>query len=203
MNENESQNQNDNNAQSDSKSSSLMSTILKNKKLIIPLVLIFGLIITVAYFKIQISTIESNFIIEKNAYQEQFKQKEETLINKFETSMDSINQTNTLRLSTVFSWSIRAELLRENKEQVSLLINQFIKTAGIKEISLIAPLDYKILISTNKKVEGEQFAETDLLISINPKIENNRSILPIFGLNETIGFLAVEYELISNEQTHF
>jgi hypothetical protein len=172
--------------------------VIDHRNTIIPIFLIFILIITIAFYQIKISTIESNFIIEKDKYQKEFKAKEDNLKKSYEISIDSINLDNAYRISTIFSWSVRSELLRGNTEQVAILMNQFIKTPGIEEVSLIDPKDYKIILSTNKKIEGEPYKNVKVLKKPNNFIKDNQAVIPIYGINELIGYLVFNYQLKSN-----
>tara|TARA_Y100000589_G_scaffold329390_1_gene375823 strand:+ start:71969 stop:72541 length:573 start_codon:yes stop_codon:yes gene_type:complete len=172
----------------------IIDWLKKNYCVVIPLTLLVVLISIIAFYQVKINTLQSNWIIEKDKLKEEFKQKENIIITKFQNNIDSLNTDNLKHLTTVFSWSIRAELLRGNKEQADILMNQFIKTPGVMEINLIDPENYTIILSTNKKEEGERFKEISAINNIEKAKSKNLIILPVSGINETIAYLSVKYQ---------
>jgi hypothetical protein len=149
--------------------------------------LVLILICTIAFYQIRLSTVESEFIVEKNNYEQQ------TAIS-YQIKMDSVNLDNAYRLSKVFSWSVRAELLRGNQEQVNILFGQFIKTPGIAKVSLIDPETNKIILATDRKMEGEIFPDISILKNSETIIIDNRLSIAISGLNDVIGYLFYEFD---------
>lgn len=160
--------------------------VKEHKLLVAFLFLLLILAGTVGFYQLRISSIKSQFATDKAAYQKQTE-----LIYK--TKIDSVNLDNAQRITKVFSWSVRAELLRGNKEQVNILMGQFIKTPGMKTILLIDPATKEILLSTDRKIEGERFEDQSFLANPRGEIINNRSAITISGLNDVMAYLYFEF----------
>ena len=149
---------------------------------------IVGLFIgTILFYNSKVSHIKKAFAIEKTSYEKVFAQR-----------LDSVTTENAYQLSRVFSWSVRAELIRGNNEQVSLLFNQFVKTPSIKKIALIDPKTKEIIIASDKKIEGEFLKTLPKLTEKGGTVFNNELFLSITGLNEQIGILNIVYNLHEN-----
>ena len=110
--------------------------------------------------------------------------------------MDSLKVANYKLTSKVFSWAIRSEMLRNNNEQVDQFFLSFIKDPNVKKIQLINPDNAVVILSTDKKDEGQKIDiqkiyQTDSLTVVREddilKIYN-----PIMGLNKKIGLLVIE-----------
>ena len=145
---------------------------------------------TILFYNFKINKIESEFAEQKVVYEKVFHEK-----------MDSVITENAYQLSRVFSWSVRAELIRGNNEQVSLLFNQFIKTPTIKKIALINPKTKEIIIASDKKIEGEFLNKLPNLTQHGDKVLNNEFFMSISGLNEQIGVLNITYNLDENSSS--
>lgn len=126
----------------------------------------------------------------------QFAKQQEELINSYESKMDSLKVANYKLTSKVFSWAIRSEMLRNNNEQVNQFFLSFIKDPNVKKIQLINPDNAMVVLSTDKKDEGQKIDmqkiyQTDSLTVVREddvlKIYN-----PIMGLNKKIGLLVIE-----------
>jgi hypothetical protein len=159
----------------------------KRKAFIAPVLLALALLITVLYYRYTISKMESNFEQDKQEYKEMFADQ-----------MDSLRLDNAYDISRIFSWSVRSEYMRGNKEQVSLLLNHFVKTPNISSVSMINA-DGLIELSTDKKVEGNKYSDPSNLVNPPQKVENNSLIIPLTGINETLGHLEVRFEKMQTQ----
>ena len=155
------------------------------RKNIVPIILLVILIAGFAYFSIKINNSENRFKEEKTQ-----------MITKYETEKDSLKITQLEFASTVFSWSVRSELMRNNTENLNQLLTVFVKKSGAELVQLIKPENNVVLLSSDKKFEG---------LPYNKKLDNNlsttmvlkeeglvRIITPVMGLNNKIGVLVVE-----------
>ncbi len=124
--------------------------------------------------------------------------------NKMETEirdamrLDSIKSASYELSTKVFSWAIRSEMLRNNTEQVDQFFLSFIKEPNVRKIQLLNPETGKVLLSTDKKEEGQVLSEmeglkTDSLTAV--RTEGSLKVYsPIMGLNTKLGLLIVEFE---------
>ena len=105
--------------------------------------------------------------------------------------------------SNVFSWAIRGELTRENKEQVNQFFLSIIKEPGVSKVEFVRAPDGKITLSTNKKDEGSIYTNQVALMSnetINFKTDSVLNVVtPVMGLNNKLGVLVIEYNLMLNK----
>jgi len=159
---------------------------MKNNKAAIffALLLFIGFI----WFSIKMHLSERNYNNEKTQ-----------IINQYESKIDSL-QIKHLEFSTkVFSWSVRSELLRNNTENLNQLITVFVKESGVNLVQLINPNDKIILLSSDKKYEGNLYTgNLDLRIDdsvIKKEQDIVKLITPVMGFNNMIGVLVVELKI--------
>jgi len=168
--------------------SSFGEFLLKHKMITF---LIAAIIIILLWAFIKISLLENRF-------------KKETLKLKsdYENKIDSLTTRQLMLSSKVFSWAIRSELTRENKEQVNQFFLSFIKEPGVNKVEFVNSLDGKVTLSTDKKDEGSVFTNQVALITTETINFKNDSVLsvvtPVMGLNNKLGILLIEYNLKSN-----
>jgi len=153
--------------------------------------LIAVLVIVSLWAFIKISLLENKF-------------KKDTLKLKsdYENKIDSLTTKQLMLSSKVFSWAIRSELTRENKEQVNQFFLNFIKEPGVSKVEFVNALDGRVALSTNKKDEGLVFPNQVALATTEIINYRNDSVLsivsPVMGLNNKIGVLVIEYDLNRN-----
>ncbi len=103
----------------------------------------------------------------------------------------------------VFSWAIRGELLRDNREQVNQFFSNLVKEPGFKKIQLVDVSNSKVIISTDKKDEGTVVTDTMILNAndIRQSIDGDiiRSIAPVMGMNSKVAILVIDRSVPSNE----
>jgi len=158
--------------------------------------LVFSLLIIIVVISlwsfIKISLIEN-----------QFKKDTLKLRSDYENKLDSITTKNLMLTSKVFSWAIRSELTRENKEQVNQFFLSIIKEPGVSKVEFVRAPDGKITLSTNKKDEGSIYTNQVALMSnetINFKTDSVLNVVtPVMGLNNKLGVLVIEYNLMLNK----
>lgn len=125
-----------------------------------------------------------------------FNNEKTQLITQYESTIDSL-QINHLEFATkVFSWSVRSELLRNNTENLNQLLTVFVKESGANLVQLINPEDNMVLVSSDKKYEGNPYSG-NLNFELNkPTVlkEGNdvKIITPVMGYTDKIGILIVE-----------
>jgi len=153
--------------------------------------LIAVLVIVSLWAFIKISLLENKF-------------KKDTLKLKsdYENKIDSLTTNQLMLSSKVFSWAIRSELTRENKEQVNQFFLNFIKEPGVSKVEFVNALDGRVMLSTNKKDEGLVFPNQVALATTETINYRNDSVLsivsPVMGLNNKLGVLVIEYNLKLN-----
>lgn len=155
------------------------------KKNLVPLLLAFVLLVVLIWSSIKISVDAKRYENEKTQ-----------LITQYETQMDSLQVKHMEFASTVFSWSVRSELLRNNAENLNQLLTIFVKESGADLVQLVNPENKLILLSSDKKYEGNTYNQ-----NLDFEIENTvvlkqegviTIVTPVMGFNSTIGILIVE-----------
>ena len=106
-----------------------------------------------------------------------------------------------LRFSTIpLTWAIRKDMMAGNLGQINSYFMELIREPYVRQISLIRP-DGLILLSTNKKLEGQRIeaAFPAALLNVSkPEVTqdaqgNIRIAQPVMGLNQKLGLLVVSY----------
>jgi hypothetical protein len=122
--------------------------------------------------------------------------------NRYKTQMvlqrDSINIGHTKNNVRIFSWAVRSELIRGNKEQVEHFFTNYLETGKVVRVLLIDPETSKVIISTNKKdvdttATDNEILDATAIITIDAG-ETYMIANPIMGLDKKIGILVVEIE---------
>jgi hypothetical protein len=123
------------------------------------------------------------------------------LIKSAEAQIAQSNRDMLMLLSRPMVWSIRAEMLRGNNEQIDLFIADMVRERNFRNI-LIANINGEIILSTNKMQEGQQaaqYVDVELLSAENTMVEadeHDNLILaaPILGFDKRLGTLIIEYQ---------
>jgi hypothetical protein len=118
------------------------------------------------------------------------------LITQHESTMDSL-QINHLQFATkVFSWSVRSELLRNNTENLNQLLTLFIRESGADLVQIINPEDKTVLLSSDKKYEGNSYSGNfNFNVNNTVVLEEGTDVIiitPVMGFNKKIGVLIVK-----------
>jgi hypothetical protein len=123
-----------------------------------------------------------------------FAKKKSELISSYELKLDNLNMDRMKLTAKTFSWAIRSELMRENKEQINQYFNEFIKTPDIIKLQLINPDNSTIEIATDKKDEGIKNSDYGNIKKqvINSDASEFRIVTPITGLNKKIGIFVID-----------
>lgn len=130
----------------------------------------------------------------------QIQQTKETIIYRASEQLTLSNRHMLKTFVKPLVWTVRAEMLRNNLEGVSILTNDLVTDRQLKLISLI-DTEGKIIISSNKGYESKPSTDlypaylllTDSIV-ILPK-SNNVWILssPVMGYDKRIGTLIIDY----------
>ncbi len=130
----------------------------------------------------------------------QARREQSRIIESASSYIEQSNQEMLRLISRPLVWSIRAELLRDNHEQIGLLISDLVKEKYFLSIFVVNP-EGEIIISTNKRQEGSQASEhvsNQLLTADDTTLlmgENHILTLaaPVMGFDKRIGTLVIEY----------
>ena len=105
----------------------------------------------------------------------------------------------TLMMKT-FVWAVRSSMIRDNLDEVDQYFRQLVQEEHISEI-VLANEEGTILVSTNKKHEGQAFTEHYPAALLGPddiRFENRDGYYyvsaPVLSLNTRLGTLFVVYE---------
>lgn len=168
-----------------SKFTAKLIAFLKNNKTATVLAIL--LLIVFIWFSFKIRLNNKNFNNQKTQ-----------LITKYESKIDSLQIKHIEFASKVFSWSVRSELLRNNKENLNQLLTVFVQQSGVDLAQVINPTDKMVLISSDKKFENKPYNGNLNLQNENSVIQQEQGtikiITPVMGFNKNIGILIVEYK---------
>ena len=176
----------ENTSKNESKGQSGFGAYILKHKMVFTLLLIIVILSLWAFIKI--SSVEN-----------QYKKEIHKMKSDYENKMDSLTAKQIMLTSKVFSWAIRSELTRENKEQVNQFFLSFIKEPGVSKVEFVNASDSKVALSTNKKDEGTTFTDQVAIMTTKAINYRNDSVLtivsPVMGLNNKLGVLVIEYNL--------
>jgi len=110
------------------------------------------------------------------------------------------DETMLMVLSKSVVWSIRSEMLRGNIEQVDLLISDLVKENNFQYIHIVETTG-NVLLSTNKKLEGQPVQNTDVVSNLNAdktviiNAADSTTILvsPVMGYDSRLGTMVLCY----------
>ncbi len=130
-----------------------------------------------------------------------FNSQKQQIISNYELKLDSLNSDRLLLTAKTFSWALRSELLRENKEQINLFFIEFIKNPEIIKLQLINAKTSVVEISTDKKDEGEIVSGFNLIEDQVIKKDSAAVLIvtPIYGLNKKIGIFVMQFKNLRYE----
>lgn len=155
------------------------------KRNIVAVVLAILILLLYTSFRVKIANNTKHFENEKMQ-----------LITQYEAERDSLQIKSLEFASSVFSWSIRSEMLRNNMENLNQLVTEFVQKSDANLVQIIDPETRMVILSSDKKFEGIEY-EKEMNFEINHplviKEDQNISIItPIMGFSNRIGVLIVE-----------
>ena len=126
-----------------------------------------------------------------------FEAEKTMLLQEAQDAFQVNSNTNMELMMKAFVWAVRGEMIRGNQEQVDQYFKQLVKSEKVQEVTLVDK-EGKILISSNKKNEGNNLAE-DFAKSVLATEEMNvidrsdKQIVaaPVMSLDSRIGTLVV------------
>ncbi len=158
-----------------------MLKFLMKKKYYLGLILIIFIILI--WQAIKVHNLETSFAKEKSE-----------LISSYNLKLDNLNMDRMKLTAKTFSWAIRSELIRQNKEQINQYFNEFIKTPDMIKLQLINPENSIIEIATDQKdvgVKNTDYANLKEQVITSDATEF-KIVTPITGLNKKIGIFVID-----------
>lgn len=145
--------------------------------------LVLVIIVLLAWSFVRMAVMESDF-----------KEEKAQVISNYELKLDSLNTDRLKLTATAFSWAIRSELIRENKEQINQFFNEFIKNPEIVKLQLINSETSIVELSTDKndignKVNTFNSAQEQTIVS---GFTDFQIVTPINGLNKKLGIFVMQ-----------
>lgn len=170
------ENQTSQNSSQESKVSTILRLMRKNK-----LVTLLSLIIILLIVGLGVQHINKNHLISEHAVE-----------------MKNAVMLSNEELATVFTWSVRSELMRGNQDNVDQLFLRLIKNKAVTKVQLIDPDTKKVTLSTDKKDEGLIITDVEIANTKNQKkIEGKDSytvVIPVISIDRIIGIVLVEFK---------
>jgi cell division protein FtsL len=165
---------------------------ISTKKILwIIFIVVIILVPVVIYF---IKDCEINRLKEKQAVEIQ------AIKQQASDKVDLNNNANLIIVGKIFSWAVRGELTRDNKDQVNQMMIELVKENDYRQVVLLSG-DGSVVLSTDKKFEGEGFNNSvyeALLGSDNVQVspQKNGDLLvaaPVFGIDSRLGTVIITY----------
>lgn len=116
------------------------------------------------------------------------------------TQLKQNNETMLKLMAKPLVWSIRAEMLRGNMEQVNIFTSDLVKEKNFQFIYLVDPAGM-IIVSTDKKMEGQpvgdMFApalvQTDSVVVLNDERGILTMAAPVMGFDKRLAVIILNY----------
>ncbi|MEX0967792.1 MAG: PDC sensor domain-containing protein [Bacteroidia bacterium] len=140
---------------------------------------------------------------------EDFGQERLEMERQFESKFREEQKEHARLMVKPLTWAVRAEMMRDNLEQVNQYLSQFVKEKNIQQVMLVDN-DGQILISTDKKTENAAFSEwydaallQDGEITLSEREGGDVAIVaPVMGLDTRLGTLVVFYKPSQYESSY-
>jgi len=105
-----------------------------------------------------------------------------------------------LRLAALpLGWAVRAEMIKENFDQIDDYFRLFVKEPGVERLLLVGK-DGQIRVATDKKLEGQAAAplvSAPILEAVEVVLEESahstRVAVPIMALDSRVGVMVLDY----------
>jgi hypothetical protein len=155
------------------------------------IILVVILVPVIIYFA---KDIEINRLKEKQALEIQ------SMKQQASDKVDLNNNANLIIVGKIFSWAVRGELTRDNKDQVNQMMIELVKENDYRQVVLLSS-DGSVVLSTDKKYEGDDFNKSvydAMLGSDNVQVspQKNGDLLvaaPVFGIDSRLGTVIITY----------
>jgi hypothetical protein len=116
----------------------------------------------------------------------------------YENKLDSLHTADMITMSKAFSWAVRSDLLRGNKDQAQLHLDNLLKEPHIKKAYIIDAEKNTVLLSTNNAEIGTPYADFTVInakeTTVNKSENTVRFATPIMDLNKKLGISVIEIE---------
>lgn len=110
------------------------------------------------------------------------------------------DRINLQTVARVFSWAVRAELMRNNMEQLNQIMVELVKTQGYRQVVLLSETG-AVVLSTDKKYEGREYtanfysqiAGSDQVQLNVMKTGDLLVSAPVYGFDKRLGSVVISY----------
>jgi hypothetical protein len=154
---------------------------------IVAVILAIGIVIVFGWF----------YMKDKNNVK-RFETEKSEMSSRHKNEIDSLKVQHLQFATKVFSWSVRSEMMRNNTETLSQLLNTYAQESGADLVQLINPENQQVVLSSDKKYEGTKYnGDIDLNINAPLIVQDSgavRLVTPIMDLNSMIGILIIEMQ---------
>lgn len=128
---------------------------------------------------------------------------EKALTEKFELQIKEEREVLGVKLARTFSWVMRSELTRNNKEQAEQYMVEFLR--GDLDISRVSYYDKgegKIAFSTDKSFEKEKIKDEFILNTSKAQSREEKDgyliTAPVMGLDKQLGVIIINWKIDDN-----
>ncbi len=131
--------------------------------------------------------------ISKSQLQKAHDEEIAVLIERQDAKILQLTELKNKDIAQTLALAIRSELIDENKDQVNLYFLQVLKQPAVEKLMLVNHETGKVIISTNKKDEGNTYDNEKLVkaveITTSKKDDNWHTSAPIMGLNNQLAVI--------------
>lgn len=113
----------------------------------------------------------------------------------YENRLDSIHLADMTTMAKTFSWAVRGDLLRNNKDQAQLHLDNILKEPHVQKAYVI-DASGAVLLSTNRNEVGIPYPNFAVIDTRDAKFVKTGNVIqlisPMMGLNKKLGLAVVE-----------
>jgi hypothetical protein len=140
--------------------------------------------------------------LEISHVKKQAETEKQTIKTQAQSNIMQAHEAHLMLLTKPMVWALRTEMMQGNLGQVNLYLSDMVKEKNIQRIVIADPKG-RIIASTNKKDEGQPFANIGPGLNINANattvVHAGDSVLtatsPIMGFNNRLGTLLIKYNV--------
>jgi len=119
---------------------------------------------------------------------------------QYTQQMLNVQSENLRSIIKPLVWAVRAEMLKNNWDDINIFINELVKDKGFQFI-FVADDKNRIISSTNKKWEGKTWEDSGIPLDLVgdstmiKTVDNNNffASAPVMGLNKRMGSVVISF----------
>ncbi len=169
----------------------------------VSLVLVLLIAIVFVWSRLSIGAAESRLEKERQELTQKYEAQRVALLERTWQASARQDDEAQRRFGTALAWAVRAELIRNNLDQVDQFFNAIARMERVKRV-VLASQEGKVLLASDKRYQGGEFtALYDAALLATPQVSvlagpdgDRRLVLPIMGITARLGTVVLDYDAL-------